>query len=161
MQRVTISIDDDLLSELDGFARERGYASRSEALRDVVRDFLAARAAAETDERCVATVSYVYDHGRRDLARRLTQLHHDHHQLSLVTLHVHLDHHDCLEVGVLRGRATEVRALADAVTSQTGVRHGRLDIIPESRLPHIQHVHDGHSHGGRDDDHAQESGRDV
>ncbi|MCW5712995.1 MAG: nickel-responsive transcriptional regulator NikR [Bauldia sp.] len=155
MQRVTISIDDDLLSELDAFAGERGYASRSEALRDVVRDFLASRAA-DSDERCVATVSYVYDHERRDLSRRLAQLHHDHHHLSLATLHVHLDHHDCLEIGVLRGKASDVRALANAVTSQTGVRHGRLDVIPESRLPHIHHEHGGHSHGGdgRGDEHA-------
>jgi CopG family nickel-responsive transcriptional regulator len=154
MQRVTISIDDDLLSELDAFAGERGYASRSEALRDVVRDFLASRTAAEGNEPCVATVSYVYDHERRDLSRRLTQLHHDHHHLSLATLHVHLDHHDCLEIGVLRGKASDIRSLANAVTSQTGVRHGRLDVIPESRLPHIHHGHDGHAHAGHghDDD---------
>lgn len=148
MQRITISIDDDLLQELDGFVTGRGYASRSEALRDVVRDFLAARAISENDENCVATISYVYDHERRDLARRLTQLHHDHHHLSLATLHVHLDHHDCLEVGILRGRASAVRSLADAVTSQTGVRHGRVDMIPESQFPHVHHHHaEGSGHG--------------
>lgn len=156
MQRVTISIDDDLLSELDAFAGERGYASRSEALRDVVRDFLASRTAAEGNEPCVATISYVYDHDRRDLSRRLTQLHHDHHHLSLATLLVRLDHHDCLEIGVLRGRAGEVRALADAVTSQTGVRHGHLEMIPEAQLPHIRHGHDGLPQDGHrhDDDRA-------
>lgn len=145
MQRVTISIDDDLLGEIDALAAERGYASRSEALRDLVRDQLKARAAERGDGACVATLAYVYDHEKRDLARRLTQMQHDHHDLSLATLHVHLDHRDCLEVGILRGSAVAVRALADAVTSQSGVRYGRLDIIPVSALPHLDHGHD-HAH---------------
>lgn len=131
MQRITISIEDDLLDWVDAVVQRRGYASRSEAFRDLVRESQvqqARTAAGETP--CVATLTYVYDHERRDLARRLTHIQHAHHDLNVATLHVHLGHDTCLEVAVLRGPAAAVCEMADAVVTQKGVRHGYLHVVP-------------------------------
>jgi CopG family nickel-responsive transcriptional regulator len=131
MQRTTISIDNDLLAQLDAFAEERGYANRSEAMRDLVRSGLEqSRLRSQPDEHCVAAAIYVYDHEARELSRRLTRVGHEHHDLSLATLHVHLDHESCLEINVLRGLAAEVRHFADHVIAERGVRHGRLVMVP-------------------------------
>jgi CopG family nickel-responsive transcriptional regulator len=129
VERVTITIEDDLLAAMDALVARRGYPSRSEAVRDIVREALSADERADTRSPCFAALSYVYDHHRRELAKRLTESQHDHHDLTVAALHVHLDHDTCLEVAVLKGRRGEVEALADSITSQRGVRHGRLHII--------------------------------
>lgn len=129
MQRVTISLDDELLDALDRLGARRGYASRSEALRDILREAVA-KVEAEGETACVAALTYVYEHDKRDLARRLTTGQHDHHDLTVSTLHVHLDHRDCLEIAVLNGAVDEVRAFADSIVTQRGVRAGNLHIIP-------------------------------
>jgi CopG family nickel-responsive transcriptional regulator len=152
MQRITLSIDDDLAAALDRHMKKRRYASRSEALRDILRD-AAARdqldggTADKGDGFCIATLAYVYDHETRDLGRRLTQAQHRHHDLQVATLHVHLDHDSCLEVSVLRGRSEAVRALADDTVSQRGVRHGQLHVVPAER------ARGRHSHGGGPHEH--------
>lgn len=131
MQRVTMTIDETQLATLDAFAERRGYTSRSEAMRDILRE-MDAKEKAETDPdaRCLATLTYVYEHGTRELTRRLNSVQHLHHDLSISTLHVHVDHHDCLEVVVLKGRLEDIRAFADGVVTQRGVRMGNLHIIP-------------------------------
>jgi CopG family nickel-responsive transcriptional regulator len=152
MQRITLSIDDDLAAALDRHMKKRRYASRSEALRDILRD-TAAREQLDDgvtdkgDGFCIATLAYVYDHETRDLGRRLNQAQHKHHDLQVATLHVHLDHDSCLEVAVLRGPARAVRALADGTVSQRGVRHGQLHLVPAER------AHGRHSHGGGPHEH--------
>ena len=103
MERVTITIDEALLATIDRLVERKGYASRSEAVRDLVREAVDRAAREDAAAPCVATLSYVYDHAVRDLARRLTQSHHDHHDLAVASMHVHLDHAACLEVAVLRG----------------------------------------------------------
>lgn len=141
MQRVTVTLDDDLLAAVDQLVATRGYQNRSEALRDLARAGL--RQDAETRDAtgdCVAALVYVYDHEARSLSRRLTKSFHDHHDLSLAALHVHLDHDSCLEVAVLRGKAGEVRHLADHVTAERGVQHGRLIMIPVA-IEHGRHPH--------------------
>ena len=143
MQRITLSVDDELVAALDRHMKARRYASRSEALRDILREHQAReRQASPGDGFCVATLAYVYDHETRDLGRRLTRAQHAHHDLQVATLHVHLDHESCLEVSVLRGPVKAVRALADDTVSQRGVRHGELLVIPASRAA------GHHSHGG-------------
>lgn len=132
MNRITITIDDDLMAELDRMIELRGYPNRSEAIRDLARAGLkevAIEAGELTD--CVGVLSYVYDHEARDLARRLTQSHHHHHDISVTSLHVHLDADRCLEVSILKGKTSEVRHLADSITSQRSVTHGELKIIPD------------------------------
>ena len=131
MQRITITLDDDLMEELDASISERGYQNRSEAIRDFVRAGMqqAAEDKGKSGE-CVAALVYVYDHAARDLSRRLVENYHGHHDLSLATLHVHLDHAYCMEVTALRGGHAEVQHLADHIIAERGVRYGRVIMIP-------------------------------
>src|SRR5437899_2509214 len=151
MQRITLSIDDELAASLDRHMKKHRYASRSEALRDILRaaearERLEAAPSAPESGPCIATLAYVYDHATRELGRRLTEAQHRHHDLQVATLHVHLDHESCLEVAVLRGPAAEVRALADETTSQRGVRHGQLHLVPAA-LHQERHAHGRGKHG--------------
>lgn len=133
MQRITITIDDDLLETLDRTCRERGYTSRSEAVRDLVRGVQSAQAAQAAHGSCVATLTYVYEHAMRNLPTRLTSEQHHHDDIAVATLHVHLDPEDCMEISVLRGDVGKVQALANSVMSQRGVRHSNLHVVPLRR----------------------------
>ena len=137
MQRTTIVLDDEFVKELDRLIALRGYQNRSEAVRDLARAGM--RQAAEDEGmkgKCV------YDHDERELSKRLTHSFHDHHDLSLSAMHVHLDHGSCLEVAVLKGEAADVRHLADHVIAERGVRHGRLVTIP------VEAETERHTHAG-------------
>src|SRR5712691_9857329 len=105
MQRITITVDDDLMDDLDRVIEARGYQNRSEAIRDLARAGIQ-QAAQETgaSRDCVAALVYVYDHKARDLSKRLVRSFHEHHEMALSTLHLHLDHDSCMEVTVLKGR---------------------------------------------------------
>lgn len=135
MQRITLSLDDDIASLLDGLVARRGYANRSAAVRDLVREAASRQATLHDTRPCFGILSYIYDHDRRDLSRRLTHTHHDHHVLNLSTLHLHLDRESCLEVAVLRGEAEEMRALADRVSTERGVRLGDLRLLVDPSAP--------------------------
>lgn len=131
MQRITITIDDDLMTELDRMIQAKGYQNRSEALRDLARAGLKQASIEEGHiVQCAGVLSYVYDHEARDLASRLTTTFHDHHDLSVASMHVHLDQHRCLEISVLRGKTEEVRHFADHVMAERSVTYGELKIIP-------------------------------
>jgi len=131
MQRVTITLDDDLMADLDRIIAARGYQNRSEAIRDLARAGIR-EAAQETGAKgeCVAALVYVYDHAARELSKRLVQNFHGHHEMSLATLHVHLDNDSCMEVTVLKGGTREVQHFADHIIAERGVRHGRIVMIP-------------------------------
>jgi CopG family nickel-responsive transcriptional regulator len=143
MERITATLDEDLVEELDRFQKEHGYQNRSEALRDLVRAGLREAEHEDDGGACVGALVYAYDHEVRALAKRLTTAQHDHHDLSVATLHVHLDHRSCLEVAVLRGASAEVRHFAEHVIAERGVRHGRLVIVP------VALEAETHAHGGR------------
>jgi CopG family nickel-responsive transcriptional regulator len=128
LSRIGVAIDSGLLDKFDRLIAQRGYTNRSEAFRDLIRDELVEKAWESPDSHVVGTVTLVYDHHVRLLNEKLTGIQHDFHRSILSTLHVHLDHDNCLEVLVLRGRAAEVRKLADALISTKGVKHGRLTI---------------------------------
>jgi CopG family transcriptional regulator, nickel-responsive regulator len=145
MQRITITIDDDLLLAVDELMRRRGYASRSEAMRDIVREMVERDRLAEPDTDCIGALTFVYDHETRDLARRITTAHHERHDLSIASMHVHLNHESCLEVSVLRGALSEVQGFADTVASQRGVRSAKLHVIP-ARIATEEHSHGDHTH---------------
>jgi CopG family transcriptional regulator, nickel-responsive regulator len=131
MQRVTITLDDDLMADLDRVIETRGYQNRSEAIRDLARAGLQqAMQDTSASRDCVGALVYVYDHSARDLAKRLVHTFHEHHDLSLATMHVHLDHESCMEVTVLKGRTKDVQDVADHVIAERGVRHGRLVTVP-------------------------------
>jgi CopG family transcriptional regulator, nickel-responsive regulator len=145
MQRITITIDDDLLGAVDTLMVRRGYGSRSEAMRDIIREMVDRERLAEPAADCIGALTFVYDHDTRDLARRITSAHHDRHDLSIASMHVHLNHESCLEVSVLRGALAEVRGFADAVASQRGVRSAQLHLIP-ARIATEEHTHGKHTH---------------
>ena len=130
MQRITITLDDDLLAEVDSLMARSGYGSRSEAIRDLARAGLLGRGALAGEAECVAALVYVYDHEARQLPRRLTEQFHDHHDLTVSTMHVHLDRRECMELSVLRGRGEDVREFGEHVIAERGVRHGKLLVIP-------------------------------
>ncbi len=133
MHRVTITLDDDLMEKLDAIIAERGYQNRSEAIRDLARIGIQQTSRdAGDDAACFAAMIYTYDHSKRDLPRKLTQNFHRHHELSRATMHVHLDHDQCLEVTILDGHANELQHFADHIFSERGVRYGRLVTIPTS-----------------------------
>ena len=134
MTRITIVLDDELLTEVDRMIKTRGYQNRSEAIRDLARGGLRLAAEGVDTGDCVAALVYAYDHDERDLPKRLIKTFHEHHDLTVSSLHVHLDHESCLEVSVLRGKTRDVRHLADHVIAERGVRHGRLVMLPAEEL---------------------------
>lgn len=143
MERFTISLDDELAREFDQLIAERGYRNRSEAVRDLLRGQLEqARQTRDDAPYCVANLSYVFNHHERELAERLTGMQHHHHDLTVASMHAHLDHDNCIESVILKGPSASVRAFADALMAERGVRHGRLNLISGD-------VDQGrHSHGG-------------
>lgn len=141
MERFTISIDESLALEFDRLIEQHGYRNRSEAVRDLLRGYLE-RERLERDEsaHCVANLSYVYNHHERELAERLTTLQHHHHDLTVATMHVHLDHEHCLESVVLRGQTAAVRGFAEALMAERGVRHGQINLV-SVEVDHGHHAH--------------------
>ncbi len=151
MERITISVSEAFAAELAAFMQREHYDNRSEAVRDLARLGLDARSLDAQDSAgdCVATLSYVFDHHTRELAKRLTDMQHAHHDLHVACLHIHLDHDTCLEVAVLRGEAAAVRRFARAVIAERGVTHGQVGFVPvtidtaahgHGSAPH-RHVH--------------------
>jgi CopG family nickel-responsive transcriptional regulator len=128
LSRIGVAIDEELLRKFDDLIASRGYSNRSEAFRDLIRDELVERAWEQPDSNVVGTVTLVYDHHVRMLNEKLTDMQHSHFHQILSTLHVHLDHDNCLEVLVVRGKASVVKKIADALISTKGVKHGRLTI---------------------------------
>jgi CopG family nickel-responsive transcriptional regulator len=124
--RFGVSMDERLLDRFDDLIDRKGYVNRSEAVRDLIRNALVEDQWTREDEAIVGTVTLVYDHHTRDLADKLTELQHSHHDAIVSALHVHLDHHNCLEVLVVRGKAGAIRRLADELIGTKGVKHGRL-----------------------------------
>jgi CopG family transcriptional regulator, nickel-responsive regulator len=128
LARIGVAIDSSLLEKFDRLIEERGYTNRSEAFRDMIRDELVRKSWESPDAAVVGTVTLVYDHHVRMLSEKLTDMQHDHHKNILSTLHVHLDHHNCLEVIVVKGMAKNVQKIADGLISTKGVKHGYLTL---------------------------------
>ena len=126
LERFGVSMDRSLLEQFDAQIGQAGYASRSEALRDMVRDYLVEQEWERGEETVVGTVTIVYDHHSGELESTLTHLQHGHHEAIACTTHVHLDAHNCLEVVVVKGTADQVRDIADHLISVRGVKHGKL-----------------------------------
>ena len=128
LSRIGIAIDSNLLAKFDALIQDRGYTNRSEAFRDLIREELVQKIWEKPDQQVVGTVTLVYDHHVRMLSEKLTGIQHDFHHNILSTLHVHLDHDNCLEVLIVRGKAAAVQKVADALISTKGVKHGRLTL---------------------------------
>jgi CopG family nickel-responsive transcriptional regulator len=127
LERIGISLEEDLLAQFDRLIAEKGYVNRSEAIRDLIRDSLVQREWAEGGrEEKVAVVTLVYDHDSASLAQKLAHIQHENHRAVVSALHVHLDTHNCLEVLVLRGKGKDVSAMGDGLVSTKGVKYGKV-----------------------------------
>lgn len=151
MQRVTISIDDALASELDRMSRDRHYGSRSEAVRDLVRAGLEEwRSEGDGAGLCVANLSYIVDRRVRTLPQRIAEMQHAHHDLIGASTVVRLDHYHSLETVILKGSVQAVRSFADKVRAERGVRFGAINLLLVTPgIPqHVEHdhVHQDHEH---------------
>jgi CopG family nickel-responsive transcriptional regulator len=124
--RFSVSLESDLLERFDRYCQEGKYATRSEAIRQLLRETLTSHAWEEDTRDAVATLTLVYDHHRTHLTDRLLELQHRHTDLVVSTMHVHLDHNNCLEVLVLRGRARALQEVAFELRGLKGIHKGQL-----------------------------------
>ena len=145
MERITISLDESLAEEFDVLIHQHGYENRSEAIRDVLREYIVAKRVSQSRTlNCVASVSFVYNHHERELAKRVNDLQHEHHDLTIASMHAHLDHDHCIETVLLRGKTGDVQAYADKLLAERGIRHGAVNLIPvniESARHQHRHEH--------------------
>ena len=133
LARIGIAIPEELLEEFDRLIERRGYATRSEAVRDLVRKELVDEIAASPNAEVYGTVTLIYDHHARLLLDKLTEIQHQYHEAIISSLHVHLDHDNCLEVILVRGKSTLVQKLANALIATKGVKHGRFMLTTSGR----------------------------
>lgn len=126
VERFSISMDKSLLEVFDRLIEERSYSSRSEAVRDLVRKEIVNKEWASTGSEVAATITIVYDHHENELSNTLAQLQHQFFGSILCTTHVHLDHHNCMEVIILKGAASDIKELSDKIFALKGVKHGQI-----------------------------------
>lgn len=138
--RTGISLEKDLLERFDRMIEQKGYGNRSEAIRDLVRDHFVAEDVA-ANKSVVGTLTLVYDHHQPKLSEQLIEAQHSYRGKVLATTHVHLDHHNCLEVIILSGRGREVQKFADRLLSLRGVQHGKLVLTSAGGSAHAAHPH--------------------
>ena len=124
--RFGVSMDRDLLKGFDELIKKMGYTTRSEAIRDLIRERLVQQEWSLTDRETVGTITLVYSHDVRELTETLTALQHQYHKQIISTMHIHLDHHNCLEVLIVKGRGTAIKRIAERLLSTKGVKHGKL-----------------------------------
>jgi len=132
IKRFGVSIEPDLLKKFDKVIKKEGYANRSEAIRDLIRKNLITEKNKNPDEGAIGTLTMVYDHHAGSLTDKLLDLQHDHTKEILVSTHVHMDHNNCLEVLVLKGKTGSIQKLADNIKSLKGIKHGELVITNSS-----------------------------
>jgi CopG family nickel-responsive transcriptional regulator len=126
--RFGVSLDSELLEKFDALCEEKCYQTRSEAIRDLIRNTLVQKEWEDTDREIAGTLTLVYDHHKSDLAQRLTEIQHDAHDVIISSIHAHLDHDNCLEVLLLKGPGKSIRTLGQRLISTKGVKHGKLTL---------------------------------
>ncbi len=124
--RFGVSMEQSLLREFDSLCAEKGYANRSEAIRDMIRDLLVEKELANENTEGVGTLTLIYNHHQRELEEKLTEYQHQHLQAIISTVHIHLTHHLCLEVMLLKGKTKDIKKIADGLIATKGVKHGKL-----------------------------------
>jgi len=131
--RFSVSLPPSLLRQLDQMSGEKGYDNRSLAIADMIRSHLVEHRQKSGNADIAGTITLVYDHHKPHLQATLTAIQHDHHNVILSTVHVHLDHHNCLEVLLVRGKAAVIRKIADELVTAKGVKHGKLTVTTTGR----------------------------
>ena len=128
-ERIGISLDGDLLAGFDALIKQQGYTNRSEAVRDLIREKLVKEKLANPKTQAVAAVFVVYDHHHRQVSQKLMALQHSEFLKIISSIHVHIGHHDCLEVILIRGKVSEITKLGENIVSLKGVKLGRVNLI--------------------------------
>ncbi|MEN8152427.1 MAG: nickel-responsive transcriptional regulator NikR [Acidobacteriota bacterium] len=129
MSKVTrfgVSLDSDLLKKFDTLIEGKGYKNRSEAIRDLIREELVSKEWGDGDKETVGVFSLVYDHHQNELSNILNNIQHENLDVIRSTTHVHIDHHNCLEVIILKGKSSEIKKITDQLASTRGTKHGKL-----------------------------------
>ncbi len=126
--RFGISIENPLLEGFDSLIKKKGYSNRSEAIRDLIRDSLVMEEWEFSTAETVGTITIVYSHETRELTDTLTDLQHHYHSSIISAMHIHLDEHNCLEVIVVKGKAKDIKTIADRLIGTKGVKHGKLSV---------------------------------
>ncbi|MBP6941550.1 MAG: nickel-responsive transcriptional regulator NikR [Syntrophorhabdaceae bacterium] len=125
--RFGVSLERSLLDKFDRFIRERNYTNRSEAFRDMIRQELIKKEWVEGDD-VAGAITLIYDHHRKDLLNKITDIQHNYQKLIISTQHIHLDHHNCLEIIAVRGNPSDVQRLMGMMKAIKGVKHGTLSM---------------------------------
>jgi CopG family nickel-responsive transcriptional regulator len=128
LARFGVSLPEELLKKFDPLLKKKGYASRSEALRDLIRDKLVEEYSQTLAGEIMGTLTLIYNHHSSDLQEKLTDIQHDNFKNIISTTHVHMDEHNCLEVMILKGKSAKVKEIADHLIAAKGVKHGKLVI---------------------------------
>lgn len=126
--RFSISLPAELATQLERMTRQKGYENRSLAVADMIRAHLVEHQQQFGDKEIAGTITLLYDHHKQHVQATLTDIQHDHHQVIIATLHVHLDHHNCLEILAVRGQAGLIKRIADELIAAKGVKHGKLTV---------------------------------
>lgn len=135
LKRFSISLEENLLEIFDKHIRARSYTNRSEAIRDLIRKAFVKKEW-QADKQVMGVISLVYDHHQHKLQDKVTEVQHDYHHHIVSTTHVHMDHDNCLEVIIVRGKANEIQELSDRLTALRGVRDGHLAMSSTGRFLH-------------------------
>ncbi len=130
VERIGVSLEADLLAAYDGLIAKQGYENRSEALRDLIRRELSQSRSEDPQAEAVGVVIFVFDHHVTKLTERLLHLQHAHLLATIASLHIHLDHHHCLEIITLRGKVSKINEVGGQMVSLKGVKLGRVNVIP-------------------------------
>jgi len=126
--RFSVSLPAELAEQLERMTREKGYDNRSLAVADMIRAHLVEHQQQFGDKEIAGTITLLYDHHKQHVQAALTDIQHDHHEVIIATLHVHLDHHNCMELLAVRGKATVIKRIADELIAAKGVKHGKLTV---------------------------------
>jgi CopG family nickel-responsive transcriptional regulator len=129
IERIGVSVEQPLLKQFDRLIDKKGYENRSEAIRDLIRMSLSEQALENPKSDAVAGLFLVYDHHTTGLSSKLNEMQHSHYYQVIASTHVHLDHHNCLEIIILKGKAGEIQKLADAMSAIRGVKISKVNRV--------------------------------
>jgi CopG family nickel-responsive transcriptional regulator len=128
LERFGVSMEQDLVKTFDGIIDKKGYQNRSEAIRDLIRNLIVDENVKLGSKEVIGTITIVYSHHIHDLTDTLNHIQHHFHEQIISTVHVHLDEHNCMEVLIVKGKANDIKQIADKLISTKGVKHGKLTI---------------------------------
>jgi CopG family nickel-responsive transcriptional regulator len=129
IERIGVSVESDLLGQFDRLIEQKGYTNRSQAIQDLIRDNLAGEQLKNPSSETVAGIFLVYDHHTTGLNRKLNEIQHNQFLHVIASTHIHLDHHNCLEVIILKGKTGQIKKLADSLASVKGVKNSRVNLM--------------------------------